>query len=78
MEPTQPDSNYSSDKSLIYEVINDLEKLKNYTDDNTMINGLNNVINKMNKIITDYKKNIKLLNNSSISPPLPFGVPKKC
>ena len=52
---------YSNNNNLLLEIINDLNQLKNYYKDNLSIKILGNVINKINYIINENKKNLELL-----------------
>ena len=52
---------YSNNNNLLIEIINDLNQLKNYYKDNLSIKILGNVINKINYIINENKKNDELL-----------------
>ena len=54
---------YSNNNNILLEIINDLNKLMDYSKDNIIIKTLGNIINKMNYIITENKKNIKLIRN---------------
>ena len=45
---------YSNNNNILLEIINDLNKLINYTNDNLIIKILGNSINKMNFIINIY------------------------
>ena len=54
---------YSNNNNILIEIINDLNKLMNYSKDNIIIKTLGNIINKMNYIIEENKKNIKLIRN---------------
>ena len=50
---------YSNDNNILIEIINDLNKLLNYTNDNLIIKTLENIVNKMNYIINENKKNLE-------------------
>ena len=50
---------YSNNNKLLIEIINDLNQLMNYYKDNISINILGNVINKINYIINENKKNLQ-------------------
>ena len=54
---------YSNNNNLLIEIINDLNQLMNYYRDNLSIKILGNVINKINYIINENKKNLQLLRN---------------
>ena len=54
---------YSNNNNILLEIINDLNKLLNYTNDNLIIKILENSINKMNYIINENKKNVELIRN---------------
>ena len=54
---------YSNNNNLLLEIINDLNQLMNYYRDNLSIKILGNVINKINYIINENKKNLQLLRN---------------
>ena len=54
---------YSNNNNLLIEIINDLNQLMNYYRDNLSIKILGNVINKINYIINENKKNLELLRN---------------
>ena len=54
---------YSNNNNILLEIINDLNKLINYTNDNLIIKILGNSINKMNFIINENKKNVELIRN---------------
>ena len=54
---------YSNNNNLLIEIINDLNQLMNYYRDNLSIKILSNVINKINYIINENKKNLQLLTN---------------
>ena len=54
---------YSNNNKILLEIINDLNQLKNYHNDNLSINILGKVINKINYIINENKKNFQLIRN---------------
>ena len=54
---------YSNNNNILLEIVKDLHKLINYSKDNLIIKILGNVINKMNYIINENKKNIDLMRN---------------
>ena len=45
------------------EIIKELNQLRNYSQDNLIISKLGNIINKINYIINDNKKNLELIRN---------------
>ena len=53
-----------SNLKILQEVVDNLHKLKNYSSDNIIIKGLNDAINKLNKIINDNTKNSEFLKNN--------------
>ena len=53
---------YSNNNNILIEIINDLNKLMNYSKDNIIIKTLGNIINKMNYIIEENKQNMILIN----------------
>ena len=57
------DKIYSNNNNILLEIVNDLQKLMNNTKDNLIIKTLGNIINKMNYIIEDNKKNLGLIRN---------------
>ena len=57
------DKIYSNNNNILLEIVNDLQKLMNYSKDNLIIKTLGNIINKMNNIISENKKNLELLRN---------------
>ena len=52
---------YSNNNNLLLEIVKDLHQIMNYSKDNLIIKILGNVINKMNYIINENKKNIDLI-----------------
>ena len=52
---------YSNNNNILIEIVNDLEKLMNNSKDNLIIKSLGNIINKMNYIINENKKNMELI-----------------
>ena len=54
---------YSNNNNILLGIINDLQKIINYSKDKAIIKILSNVIIKMNNIINENKKNLKLLRN---------------
>ena len=57
------DKIYSNNNNMLLEIINDLQKIINNSKDNVIIKILSNVIIKMNNIINENKKNLKLIRN---------------
>ena len=53
----------SNNNNILLEIIKDLQKLVNYSKDNLIIKTLGNIINKMNYIINENKKNLDLIRN---------------
>ena len=47
---------YSNNNNIMLEIINELNQLRNYSQDNLIISKLGNIINKINYIINDNKK----------------------
>ena len=54
---------YSNNNNILLEIINELNQIKNYSNDNLIIQRLGNIINKMNYIINENKKNLDLIRN---------------
>ena len=54
---------YSNNNNILLEIVNDLHQLMNYSKDNIIIKTLGNIINKMNYIINENKKNLELIRN---------------
>ena len=54
---------YSNNNNLLIEIVNDLQQIINNTHDNLIIKAIGNIINKMNFIINDNKKNTQLIIN---------------
>ena len=54
---------YSNNNNILLEIVKDLHHIINYSKDNLTIKILGNVINKMNYIINENKKNIDLIRN---------------
>ena len=54
---------YSNNNNILLEIVKDLNQIINYSKDNLIIKILGNVINKMNYIINENKKNIDLIRN---------------
>ena len=54
---------YSNNNNILLEIVNDLDQLMNYSKDNIIIKTLGNIINKMNYIINENKKNLELIRN---------------
>ena len=57
------DKIYSNNNNILLEIVNDLQQLMNNSKDNLIIKTLGNIINKMNFIINDNKKNTQLIIN---------------
>ena len=47
---------YSNNNNIMLEIINELNQLRNYSQDNLIISKLGNIINKINIIINENKK----------------------
>ena len=54
---------YSNNNNILLEIVNDLHQLMNYSKDNLIIKTLGNIINKINYIINENKKNLELIRN---------------
>ena len=54
---------YSNNINILLEIVNDLHSLMNYSKDNIIIKTLGSIINKMNNIINENKKNTELIRN---------------
>ena len=54
---------YSNNNNLLIGIVNDLQQIINNTHDNLIIKTIGNIINKMNFIINDNKKNTQLIIN---------------
>ena len=54
---------YLSNNNLLISIINDLKQIINNTHDNLIIQRIGNIINKMNFIINENKKNTELIIN---------------
>ena len=52
---------YSNNNNILLEIVKDLHQIMNYSKDNLIIKILGNVINKMNYIINENKKNIDMI-----------------
>ena len=52
---------YSNNNNLLLEIVKDLHQIMNYSKDNLIIKILGNIINKMNYIINENKKNIDMI-----------------
>jgi len=50
-----------SNNNILLEIVNDLQKLMNYSKDNLTIATLGNIINRMNYIINENKTNLELI-----------------
>ena len=53
----------SNNNNMLLEIVNDLHNLMNYSKDNIIIKTLGKIINKMNNIINENKKNTELIIN---------------
>ena len=53
---------YSNNNNIMLEIINELNQIRNYSQDNLIIQRLGNVIEKINYIINENKKNLELNN----------------
>ena len=54
---------YSNNNNLLLEIVNDLQQIINKTQDNLIFKRIGDLINKMNFIIIDNKKNTQLMIN---------------
>ena len=66
MEPNTFNLNdkiYSNNNNILLEIVNDLQKIVNYSKDDLLIKMLGNVIIKMNNMINENKKNTDLIRN---------------
>ena len=54
---------YSNNNNLLLEIVNDLQHIINNTHDNLIIKKIVDIINRMNIIINDNKKNTQLIIN---------------
>ena len=54
---------YSNNNNILLEIINELNQIKSDSDENLTIQRLGNIINKMNFIINENKKNVQLIRN---------------
>ena len=54
---------YSNNNNLLLGIVNDLQQIINNTHDNLIIKRIGDIINKMNFIINDNKKNTQLIIN---------------
>ena len=54
---------YSNNNNILLEIVNDLQKLINNAKDDLIIKTLGNIINKMNYIINENKKNLESIRN---------------
>ena len=54
---------YSNNNNIMLEIINELNQLRNYSQDNLIVSKLGNIINKINYIINENKKNLELIRN---------------
>ena len=58
---------YSNNNNILFEIVNDLHQLMNYSKDNLILKSLGNIINKVNYIIKENKKNLELIRNDILS-----------
>ena len=49
---------YSNNNNILLEIINELNKIKSDSNENLTIQRLGNIINKMNHMINENKKNV--------------------
>ena len=63
MEKDMSNKIYSNNNNLLLDIINDLQQIINDTHDNLIIKRIGDIINKMNFIINDNKKNTQLIIN---------------
>ena len=70
---------YSNNNNLLLGIVNDLQQIINNTHDNLIIKRIGDIINKMNFIINDNKKNTQLIINhiSSLENKIMNGLNKK-
>ena len=54
---------YSNNNDILLEIINELNQIKNNSNDNLIIKNLATVINKLNLIINENKKNLESIRN---------------
>ena len=54
---------YSNNNDILLEIINELNQIKNNSNDNLVIKNLATVINKLNLIINENKKNLESIRN---------------
>ena len=54
---------YSNNNNILLEIVNDLLKLIKHSKDNLIIKTLGNIINKMNHIINENKRNLESIRN---------------
>ena len=54
---------YSNNNDILLEIINELNQIKNNSNDNLIIKNLAAVINKLNLIINENKKNLESIRN---------------
>ena len=52
---------YSNNNNILLSIINELQQIMNYSNDNIMIKRISDIIIKMNFIINDNKKNTELI-----------------
>ena len=54
---------YSNNNNILLEIINELNQIKSDSNENLTIQRLGNIINKMNHMINENKKNVQLIRN---------------
>ena len=54
---------YSNNNNILLEIVNELRHLMNNTKDNLIIKALGNIINKMNYLFNENKKNLQSIRN---------------
>ena len=54
---------YSNNNNILLEIIKELNQIKSDSNENLTIQRLGNIINKMNYIINENKKNVQLIRN---------------
>ena len=57
------DKIYSNNNNILLEIINELNQIKKDSNENLTIQRLGNIINKMNYMINENKKNVQLIRN---------------
>ena len=61
MNQDMNDKMYSNNNNLLLGIINELQQIMNYSNDNIIIKRISDIIIKMNFIINDNKKNTELI-----------------